>query len=488
MEPQTRPADLGTVLQPGFWSRRHRLSGCSEALQPTPCRGDHGSRRRRVSDFRLRLDRDDGDQYLGDLNFKMPPGFTGDLRGVGYCPDAQILAASNRAGRDELLAPSCPVSSDVGTSNVAAGPGSHPFHAVGRMYLAGPFKGAPLSIVAITPALAGPYDYGVVVVRVALHIDPQTAQVFAASDTVPSIIGGIPIRMRSIQVNIDKPNFTINPTNCSPLLGRQPGDRRPGHGDRLLELLQCRQLRHAGIQAEDGDQAGRRPQGDQAVDQPGSALRPLDPGRRRQHQVALGDALEGLRDRPAPPRQHLLGERAGRETVRRADPDRQGLDADAAARPAASPARSTRSRGPAACRGWPSSSTARSTWCRGPTPTRSRAADCGQSSRSSQTRRSATSASTSSAARAGYLINTRDICAHRPAVSDQLPGAERPQAEADGQDQDEVRQEEEQARQASPPPLVGVTSLHETPAGRSPGRGLFVPRPMRVPSQGDRRY
>jgi hypothetical protein len=84
------------------------------------------------------------------------------------------------------------------------------------MYLAGPFKGAPLSVVAVTPALAGPYDYGVVVVRVALHVDPQTAQVSAASDTVPSIIGGIPIRMRSIQVNIDKPNFTINPTNCSP--------------------------------------------------------------------------------------------------------------------------------------------------------------------------------------------------------------------------------------------------------------------------------
>jgi hypothetical protein len=83
------------------------------------------------------------------------------------------------------------------------------------MYLAGPFKGAPLSLVAVTPALAGPYDYGVVVVRVALHIDPLTAQVSAISDTVPSIIGGIPIRMRSIEVNIDRPNFTINPTNCS---------------------------------------------------------------------------------------------------------------------------------------------------------------------------------------------------------------------------------------------------------------------------------
>jgi hypothetical protein len=34
---------------------------------------------------------------------------------------------------------------------------------------------------------------------------------------VPSIIGGVPIRMRSIQVNLDKPNFMINPTNCAPM-------------------------------------------------------------------------------------------------------------------------------------------------------------------------------------------------------------------------------------------------------------------------------
>jgi hypothetical protein len=168
------------------------------------------------SNFHLKLDRDDGDQFLGDLNFRMPPGFTGDLRGISYCSETSITAAAQKLGRAEQADPSCPASSQIGTTNVAAGPGSHPFHAVGKMYLAGPFKGAPLSLVAITPALAGPYDYGVVLVRVALHVDPLTAQVTAASDTVPSIIGGIPIRMRSIQVNIDKPNFTINPTNCSP--------------------------------------------------------------------------------------------------------------------------------------------------------------------------------------------------------------------------------------------------------------------------------
>ncbi len=175
----------------------------------TPVAGDFSS-------FTLKLDRDDGDQFLGDLTFRMPPGFTGDLRGISYCPEPAIATAALNKGRAEQAVPSCPASSQVGTTNVAAGPGEHPFHAVGKMYLAGPLKGAPLSLVAVTPALAGPYDYGVVVVRVALHVDPLTAQVFAASDTVPSIVGGIPIRMRSIQVNIDRPNFTINPTNCSP--------------------------------------------------------------------------------------------------------------------------------------------------------------------------------------------------------------------------------------------------------------------------------
>jgi hypothetical protein len=167
------------------------------------------------SSFHLKLDRDDGDQFLKDLNFSMPPGLTGDLSGITYCSEPSILSAAANQGIGEQAEPSCPVSSQVGTTNVAAGPGEHPFHAVGKMYLAGPFKGAPLSLVAVTPALAGPYDYGVVVVRVAVHVDPLDAHVFAASDTVPSIIGGIPIRMRSIQVNIDRPDFIVNPTNCS---------------------------------------------------------------------------------------------------------------------------------------------------------------------------------------------------------------------------------------------------------------------------------
>ena len=167
------------------------------------------------SSFTLKLNREDGDQNLGKLNFTMPPGLTANLHGIAYCPEADIAAAANTAGKLEQAQPSCPSSSEIGTTNVAAGPGSHPFHAVGKMYLAGPFQGAPLSLVAITPALAGPYDYGTVVVRVALHIDPLDAHVIADSETVPEIIGGIPLRLREIRVNINREHFMINPTNCS---------------------------------------------------------------------------------------------------------------------------------------------------------------------------------------------------------------------------------------------------------------------------------
>jgi hypothetical protein len=167
------------------------------------------------SNFALKINREDGDQNLAHLNFTMPPGLTANLHGISYCPEAAIAAAANTPGKTELVAPSCPASSEIGSSSVAAGPGTHPFHAAGKIYFAGPFQGAPLSLVVVTPALAGPYDYGTVVVRVALHIDEHDAHVIADSQAVPEIIGGIPLRIRSIQVNINRPNFMINPTNCS---------------------------------------------------------------------------------------------------------------------------------------------------------------------------------------------------------------------------------------------------------------------------------
>ena len=292
------------------------------------------------SDFHLKLDRDDGDQFLRDITFRMPPGFSGDLRGISYCSEAQIAAATQNAGLAEQANGSCPAASQIGTTNVAAGPGGHPFHAVGRMYLAGPFKGAPLSVVAVTPALAGPYDYGVVVVRVALHIDPETAQVFAASDTVPSIVGGIPIRLRSIQVNLERrdaagaPNFTLNPTNCSPFTVASQGIGDEGtvtDFSSFFQVVNCTRLPFKPkltVRQTGGRKGTRR------AANPTLQFDLRHASRRRQRQVALGDALERLRDRPGTPRQHLHRERTRGDPVRRPPEDRRGVDDDPAARPA----------------------------------------------------------------------------------------------------------------------------------------------------------
>ena len=84
----------------------------------------------------------------------------------------------------------------------------------GKAYLAGPYKGAPLSLLAVIPAVSGPYDLGNVAVRAAIEVDPTTAQVTAVSDPLPQIIEGIPLRTRSILINLDRPDFALNPTNC----------------------------------------------------------------------------------------------------------------------------------------------------------------------------------------------------------------------------------------------------------------------------------
>ncbi len=163
------------------------------------------------------LQREDGSQILRGLNVALPQGLVGKLAGVPYCPESAIAAAGARPGAAERADASCPAASQVGTANVGAGAGSSPVYVQGRAYLAGPYKGAPLSLAVVTPAVAGPFDLGTVVVRAALNVNPQTAQVTVASDPLPTILQGIPLDVRSISVNADRPNFTRNPTNCEPM-------------------------------------------------------------------------------------------------------------------------------------------------------------------------------------------------------------------------------------------------------------------------------
>jgi hypothetical protein len=171
------------------------------------------------SPFYLRLTRRDGDQDLTRFDATLPPGLLAKLAGVERCSDAAIAAAKTKTGREELASPSCPANSQIGRVEGGAGVGSQLTYVPGKLYLAGPLGGAPLSVVGIVPAVAGPFDVGTIVVRQALRVNPKTAVGEidgAASDPIPHILAGIPLRVRDIRVYVDRPQFTLNPTNCDP--------------------------------------------------------------------------------------------------------------------------------------------------------------------------------------------------------------------------------------------------------------------------------
>jgi hypothetical protein len=167
------------------------------------------------SPFRAGFTRPDGSQELDRLEVSPPPGFVASLRGVAYCSEARIAAATAGSGRAERGVPSCPPASLIGTVSAGAGPGATPLYVTGNLYLGGPYKGAPLSAVAIIPALAGPFDLGNVVIRSALEVDRGTARITAVTDRIPPIVGGIPLRLRDVRVRLDRPGWGRNPTSCN---------------------------------------------------------------------------------------------------------------------------------------------------------------------------------------------------------------------------------------------------------------------------------
>jgi len=172
------------------------------------------------SPFFMRLTRRDGDQDLTRFDATLPKGVLARLAGVDRCPEAQIALARSKSGKAELASPSCPLNSRIGGVEAGAGVGSQLTYVSGQVYLAGPFAGAPLSAVAVVPAVAGPFDVGTVVYRQALSVDPRSGVVSAdgaASDPLPHILAGIPLRVRDVQVHIDRSAFTLNPTDCDPL-------------------------------------------------------------------------------------------------------------------------------------------------------------------------------------------------------------------------------------------------------------------------------
>jgi hypothetical protein len=180
------------------------VSGCVDGFAPDFTAGSTKSAAGAYSPFVLSFSRADDDQELSGLRVALPPGLLAKITGVPLCSDADADAGS------------CPEASQVGSVNVAIGPGGEPFFLTGKAYLTGAYKGAPYGLVVVVPAIAGPFDLGNVVVREALEIDHVDAHVTAVSDAFPTILNGIPIRLRRVDVLIDRPLFTFNPTSCDP--------------------------------------------------------------------------------------------------------------------------------------------------------------------------------------------------------------------------------------------------------------------------------
>ncbi len=155
--------------------------------------------------------REDGNQPIGSVSVRTPPGFAAMISSVTPCAEAQANAGT------------CGSESLIGHTTVSVGVGSEPYNVTGgQVFLTGPYKGAPFGLSIVTPAKAGPFDLGQVIVRARLEIDRRTAQATVVTDSegpyaIPRILDGIPLQIKRVNVTIDRPGFAFNPTDCNPL-------------------------------------------------------------------------------------------------------------------------------------------------------------------------------------------------------------------------------------------------------------------------------
>jgi hypothetical protein len=178
---------------------------CPGGFAPSFTAGSMNLQSGAYTSFVASFQRSDKDQELAGLTVTLPPGLLANLNGVPLCTGTDANAGT------------CPESTQVGTVLAGAGPGPNPLFVSGKAYLTGPYNGGPYGLSIVVPAVAGPYNFGTVIVRQSIRIDPLTAQVIDVSDPFPTIIDGIPLRLRRVDVRLERPGFTFNPTNCSKL-------------------------------------------------------------------------------------------------------------------------------------------------------------------------------------------------------------------------------------------------------------------------------
>ncbi len=153
--------------------------------------------------FAFSLERADGQQYLEKVKTVLAPGLVGKIAGVPLCGEPQAATGE------------CPVGSQIGVATVKAGAGSAPFEFPGFVYLTGPYNGAPYGLSIVVPAVAGPFSLGNVVTRATINVEPNYPNRVTVASVLPTIFKGIPLRVKNINLNINRQGYLINPTNCS---------------------------------------------------------------------------------------------------------------------------------------------------------------------------------------------------------------------------------------------------------------------------------
>jgi hypothetical protein len=193
----------------------------------------------RSAPFLFDLASDPTEANPAGLELNLPPGLSASLAAASLCPEAAAATAE------------CPPDSRLGYARIAVGRGSSPLwipeegKAASAVYLAGPYRNAPYSLLVKVPAEAGPFDLGTVVLRAALQIDPVTAAVSVDFDGLPQILGGVPLHYRAIRVVLDRPGFIRNPTSCRPTrigLTANAADGATSTADERFQAADCEAL------------------------------------------------------------------------------------------------------------------------------------------------------------------------------------------------------------------------------------------------------
>jgi hypothetical protein len=163
------------------------------------------------SPYTFNLSRADGQQYLSQVSTTLPAGLLGAIPSVTLCGEPQAAQGT------------CTAASQIGTAKVTAGAGSEPYPLSGPVFLTGPYNGAPYGLSIPVSVIAGPFNLGVVTTRATISVDPHTARVTVSTPAagtpgaLPTIVGGVPVRLKTLRVEVNRPSFIFNPTNCSAL-------------------------------------------------------------------------------------------------------------------------------------------------------------------------------------------------------------------------------------------------------------------------------